>query len=97
MHLNRFYYKMIPIGNKQDGGSMEQSIRAGIDLGTSVRKARIKAGLTLAQVAAFSRVGRRFIYDLEKGKATAQIGKILQVLSSLGLSLIVRPREFGRG
>jgi HTH-type transcriptional regulator/antitoxin HipB len=31
--------------------------------------------------------GLRFIIDLEKGKPTCQIGKILQVLQALGLKL----------
>jgi len=31
--------------------------------------------------------GLRFIIDLEKGKATCQIGKVLQVFQALGLKL----------
>jgi hypothetical protein len=36
--------------------------------------------------------GLRFIVDLERGKATCQVGKMLQVLQTLGLDL-----EIGRG
>ena len=36
-------------------------------------------------------VGLRFIVDLEAGKATAQIGKTLQVLQALGCSFNIRP------
>jgi hypothetical protein len=31
--------------------------------------------------------GLRFIVDLERGKATCQVGKMLQVLQTLGLDL----------
>lgn len=34
----------------------------------------------------------RFIVDLENGKPTAQIGKALAVLQSLGLALDLSPR-----
>jgi len=35
--------------------------------------------------------GLRFIIDLEKGKATCQIGKTLAVLQSLGLAVETAP------
>lgn len=76
---------------------MDSIIRSSADLGKYIRKARIKAGLSRPQVAAFSRVGKRFIYDLENGKPTVQIAKTLQVMSSLGVTVIVKPREFGHG
>jgi len=37
----------------------------------------------------YSGTGLRFIIDLEKGKPTCQIGKMLQVLNALGLKLQV--------
>jgi hypothetical protein len=37
-------------------------------------------------------VGYRFFSNVENGKATAHIGKILQVLSYLGLDVVILPR-----
>ena len=34
-------------------------------------------------------VGRRFVVELEQGKVTAQVGKVLQVLHALGLGVQV--------
>ena len=41
--------------------------------------------------------GLRFIGDLEKGKPTCQIGKTLQVLQALGLSLLDGDEIGGKG
>lgn len=49
-------------------------------------------GLRQDELAAASGVGLRFIVELERGKATAQIGKVLTVLAALGCELqIQRP------
>lgn len=51
-------------------------------------KARRKAlGLTQADLARLAQNGNRFIVDLEKGKPTLQIDKVLAVVSLLGLEL----------
>lgn len=60
------------------------------DIGRTIREARKRDGLTQAEVALAAGVGLRFIGELEGGKATAQIGKILQVLAVLGGSLSIR-------
>jgi transcriptional regulator with XRE-family HTH domain len=43
--------------------------------------------LTQKEISEFSDVGRKFIIELEKGKATAQLGKVFELLNSLGLEL----------
>ena len=68
-----------------------------VDLGITVRKTREMHGLTQAKVAGLCRVGTRFISDLENGKPTVQIGKVLHVLGALGMALIAKPRESPRG
>lgn len=46
------------------------------------------------ELAGVAGVGLRFIVDLEAGKPTAQIGKVLQVLQTLGCSIdILVPGE----
>jgi HTH-type transcriptional regulator/antitoxin HipB len=38
-------------------------------------------------------VGRRFISELENGKATLELGKVLQVASATGIDLLARRRR----
>jgi y4mF family transcriptional regulator len=48
-------------------------------------------GVTQEQLALTAGTGLRFIVDLEKGKPTCQIGKVLAVLSTLGLEMTLLP------
>lgn len=61
------------------------------EIGDIVRTIRKAAGLRQDELAGAAGVGLRFIVDLEAGKATAQIGKTLQVLAALGCSLEITP------
>ena len=64
------------------------------DIGAAIRKKRKEDGLTLADAAALCGVGYRFLSDVENGKATVQMGKVLEVLTALGLDLYVASREW---
>jgi hypothetical protein len=68
-------------------------IRTAADVGAWVRYARKRSGATLADAAALGNVGIRFLLELEHGKSTASLGKVLQVLERLGLELEIRPRR----
>ena len=61
------------------------------EIGTIVRTSRKAVGLRQDELAGAAGVGLRFIVDLEAGKATAQIGKTLQVLQALGCSFEITP------
>lgn len=64
------------------------------ELGVSVRQERMAQGLRQDQLAAASGVGLRFLSELEAGKPTVQLAKVLQVLTALGCSIsITRPPE----
>ena len=64
------------------------------DIGHKVREIRKAQGITQAQLAGLSNTGVRFIGDLESGKATCQLGKILSVLATLGVDVhIYSPYE----
>jgi y4mF family transcriptional regulator len=56
-------------------------------LAEMIKKTRKNQGLTQPQLAAAAGVGIRFIVDLEKGKPTCEIGKVLQVVKMLGITL----------
>ena len=56
-------------------------------LGAAIRARRKELKVTQKDLTLTCGTGLRFIIDLEKGKQTCQIGKILQVLNALGLEL----------
>ncbi len=60
-------------------------------LGKIVRRTRKEMGVTQADLALTSGTGLRFIGELENGKATCQIGKVLRVMQTLGIRLEVIP------
>lgn len=67
------------------------------EIGHLIRTERKAQGLRQDDLAAASGVGLRFIVDLERGKETVQLGKVLVVLATLGCSLqLSRPGE-GQG
>ena len=63
------------------------NIKSPDQLGAAIRARRKQLKVTQKDLAMTCGTGLRFIIDLEKGKPTCQIGKILQVLQALGLKL----------
>ena len=61
------------------------------DIGTLVRQTRKGLGVTQRELALTSGTGLRFIIDLEKGKETAEIGKVLIILQTLGIQMTLTP------
>ena len=59
--------------------------RKSADLARAARAARERMGMTPTQLAARAKVSRKFVYDLEGGKETLRMDKVLAVLAALGL------------
>ncbi len=62
------------------------------ELGRLVRTHRKQRRLTLETVSGLGNLSIRFLSEFERGKETAEIGKVLKALRTLGLEVIVRPR-----
>ena len=62
-------------------------------LGQTIREKRVAAGLTIAGAAPLCNVGLRFLSEIERGKPGAELGKVLQVLQTLGLDIFAVPRK----
>ncbi len=60
-------------------------------VGQIVRESRKRLGVTQKDLALTSGTGLRFVIDLEKGKETCQIGKVLIVLQTLGVQIALTP------
>ncbi len=56
-------------------------------LGSAVERRRKSLGLTQAQVCDLAAVGLSFLHQLEHGKRTVRLDKLLAVLVVLGLGL----------
>ena len=64
------------------------------ELGALVKAARKAQGLRQDELAGVAGVGVRFIVELEGGKPTVQLGKVLRVLETLGCGItITAPSE----
>lgn len=59
------------------------------DMGQVVRAVRKTSGLRQDDLAGSAGVSHVYMRDLERGKATAQIGLALQVLAELGIDLVL--------
>ena len=66
------------------------AIRTCEAMGKRIRDLRRAQGVTQAQLAGLSNTGVRFISDLENGKETCQLGKILHVLATLGVDVLIQ-------
>ncbi len=64
------------------------------DLGALVRAFRKSQGLTLEKVSGLTTLSIRFLSELERGKETAELGKVLSILGKLGLEVTLQPRQY---
>ena len=62
-------------------------------IGQAIRAARTRAGLPMTSAAMAARVSVQTLVDVEAGKPTVGIGKLLQIADALGVSLFVVPAE----
>ncbi len=62
----------------------------GVALGRAIRARRKELGLTQAALARYAGCGLAFLYELESGKATVRLDKVLAVLEILGLTLALQ-------
>lgn len=63
------------------------TVRTVADIGRRVREARKAMGMTQQRFADLAGVGRRFLVELEQGKPTLEIERVLAVCQAAGLKL----------
>lgn len=57
------------------------------DIGKLVKNTRINQGMTQGELAMASGTGVRFISNLENGKESCQLQKVLHIIKMLGIKL----------
>ena len=63
------------------------------ELGQAVLVARGAMGLTQVELAVQAGVGRKFLWQLERGKGTLRMDKVIRVLDTLSLMPLIVPKE----
>lgn len=79
----------LPLGNQP---STETPIRSSVELGAVIRDQRKRLALKQLDLAGLGNTGNRFIVDLENGKPTVQLQKVLDLMGLLGLEVVVRTK-----
>ncbi|KGD90485.1 DNA-binding protein [Achromobacter sp. RTa] len=74
-------------------GESGVTIRSSAQLGALVKEVRRSQGLLQADLAGLSGTGNRYVVDLERGKPTLQLQKVLDMLDLLGLEVRVVPKR----
>ncbi|MDJ1121946.1 helix-turn-helix domain-containing protein [Olsenella sp. YH-ols2217] len=68
-------------------------IRTPEDFGAAIRRARKRQGMTQAELCELCGVSVTYLSELERGKATAELGKALHVAAMLGIDLTAKERS----
>ena len=74
---------------------MQYQIETTSQIGFLVREKRKSMGLTQVNAAGLLGVGVRFLSELENGKQSVSLEKVIQVMQGLGLQLLVETEKQG--
>ena len=74
---------------------MKIALRTVEDAGLAIRALRKQAGIRIDDFALTARVSKQFMTDLENGKPTVQLQKVLDLLDILGLELVIQAKTGG--
>ncbi|MCD9122296.1 helix-turn-helix transcriptional regulator [Cupriavidus sp. UGS-1] len=80
---------VFPSGNLPVNGVV---IRNSAQLGAVIRQRREQFELKQTDLAGLGGTGNRFIVDLERGKPTVQLQKVIDLMDLLGLDVVVKPK-----
>ncbi|MEY2926754.1 MAG: hypothetical protein RL367_1231, partial [Pseudomonadota bacterium] len=70
-------------------------IRTVAELGVILKAARKRMRMSQQVFADYAGVGRRFVSELENGKESLEIGKVLACARSAGVDIAAKPRSGG--
>ena len=80
--------------HEQPGPRGPFRIYASASLGEAIRHYRREAGLTQAQLAELAGLRRSYLSELESGKETEQVKRILRVLRQLGVRMTLEEADW---
>jgi len=83
--------------NQDDGGRRSAQpfrLYGSTSIGPAIRHYRKEAGLTQGQLAEMAGLNRTYLSDLERGKDTEQIRRILRILKLLGVRATLQKADW---
>lgn len=83
---------MIATANEIPLGHSARIVRTALDVGQMVKRQRNDMNLRQLDVAGLANTGNRLIVDVENGKPTVQLQKVLDLLDILGLEVVIQPK-----
>jgi HTH-type transcriptional regulator/antitoxin HipB len=72
---------------------MEQIVRTSKQIGAAIRRCRRSASLSQAELAARTNLRQATISALEHGEPGTQLRTLIDVMTALGLEMVVRDRS----
>ncbi|HEY3831948.1 MAG TPA: helix-turn-helix domain-containing protein [Acidimicrobiia bacterium] len=78
----------------QNGPNREFRVYTAASLGDAIRHYRTEAGLTQAELAAQTGLQRSYLSELERGKETEQLKRLLRVLRQLGVRMTLHKADW---
>jgi transcriptional regulator with XRE-family HTH domain len=79
---------------EQTGAEKPFRVYTPASLGTAIRHYRQAAGLTQAELAERAGLNRTYLSDLEQGRQTEQVRRILRVLKQLGVRMTLEKADW---
>ena len=76
------------------GGEDPYRVYTPASLGAAIRHYRRQAGLSQAELAERTGLHRTYLSDLEQGKETEQVRRILRVLKQLGVRMMLEKADW---
>ena len=73
---------------------MKVSVKTAADIGRVIRASRQAMGMRLDDTAGSCGLSAVFVGDAEHGKETAQIGKVLHLMSELGIKITLEIPDY---
>jgi HTH-type transcriptional regulator/antitoxin HipB len=72
---------------------MEQIVRTSKQLGAAIRRHRRSAGLSQTQLGAKTNLRQATISALERGEPGTELRTVIDVITALGIEIVVRDRS----
>ena len=76
---------------------MEQIVRTSKQLGAAIRRHRRSAGLSQTQLGAKTNLRQATISALERGEPGTELRTVIDVITALGIEIVVRDRSQPEG
>lgn len=79
---------------RSPGGDVPFRVYTADSLGAAIKHYRRQAGLSQAELAERSGLNRTYLSDLERGKETEQLRRLIRILKLLGVRMTIQKADW---